>query len=299
MVAELDVFWSSDAFDDVTGAQSAALINQHGARVQMLHIKDGINITARGAGISSRGGSPRPTGTGELDFRPILAAAANRVRWYHMEQDGGSPHDGNISFTNLKGSGPTAVGTPLALPTSFPSVAAGTPATSNVVPVLVQNTGDAPLTITNATITGTDAVDFSIVTAGSELHGRTGRRTAGPGRLATDTTPAVPRGNASSTSASSPRGRTTTPCRPAAHLGGGNATETILLTGLTRARHSASIGGDVGGNVGCRAEPLRARHGQLRHVRPGRRPRLHAALAATVTSTAGDAALTVTDSERA
>ena len=101
--------------------------------MQLLHIKDGINITARGTGISSRGGSPRATGTGELDFRPIFAAAANRVRYYHQEQDGGTLTDADISFTNLKGVNTASVPTVLGLPATFPTVAAGTAVTQPIV----------------------------------------------------------------------------------------------------------------------------------------------------------------------
>ena len=100
----------------------------------MLHVKDGIGIATRGTPpeTNSRGGSPRATGTGELDFRPILAAANNRVHYYHQEHDGGTLADANTSFTNLKGSGPASVATMLALPATFPTVAAGTPAAANV-----------------------------------------------------------------------------------------------------------------------------------------------------------------------
>ena len=42
--AEIDVFWSSDAYDDVTGTETAALINQFPTKVKLLHIKDGVNI---------------------------------------------------------------------------------------------------------------------------------------------------------------------------------------------------------------------------------------------------------------
>ena len=92
VAAELDVFWSSDAFDDVTGTATAALINKWPTRVQMLHVKDGISIVGGTPTNSRRGGSPRATGTGELDFRPIFAAAVNRVRYYHQEHDGGTTH---------------------------------------------------------------------------------------------------------------------------------------------------------------------------------------------------------------
>ena len=57
-----------------------------------------------------------------------------------------------------------------AYPPVFNSVAAGTPAAANQVPVVVTNDGDAPLTITNITVAAdaldggnATAADFSIV----------------------------------------------------------------------------------------------------------------------------------------
>ena len=80
VVGELDVFWSSDAFDDVTGTRRAAFITKCGTRIQMLHIKDGIDIAgAARSPTNSRAGSPRTTGTGELDFRPIFTAARGQA----------------------------------------------------------------------------------------------------------------------------------------------------------------------------------------------------------------------------
>ena len=67
----------------------------------MMHIKDGINIAGQPSPTDSRAGSPRPTGTGELDFRPIFAAAKGKVQYYHHEHDGGTITDADTSFTNL------------------------------------------------------------------------------------------------------------------------------------------------------------------------------------------------------
>ena len=156
VVGELDVFWSSDAFNDVTGAATAAFMDKWGTRIQMLHIKDGIDIPGQPSPTNSRSGSPRATGTGELDFRPIFAEALGNARYYHQEHDGGTLTDADISLTNLKGRGPAVVGTLLAKPPSFTSVPANTPGTSNVTAVLVQNTGDAPLSIN----TGNNAVQI-------------------------------------------------------------------------------------------------------------------------------------------
>ena len=107
VAAEVDVFWSSDAFDDVTGTQTAALINRYPTRVQLLHIKDGIGIAAarHPPESNSRGGSPRATGTGELDFRPIFAAANNRVHYYHQEHDGGTLADAEHELHEPEGLG--------------------------------------------------------------------------------------------------------------------------------------------------------------------------------------------------
>ena len=85
--------------NDVTGTQTAAFINKpnYQARVQLLHIKDGT-------GIANAGSAPHvATGTGEIDFKPIFAAAANRVRYYHQEHDGGSLADGNVSLSQPQG----------------------------------------------------------------------------------------------------------------------------------------------------------------------------------------------------
>ena len=150
VVAEIDVKWSSDALNDVTGTQTAAYINKpnYQSRVQLLHIKDGT-------GIANAGSAPHvATGTGEIDFKPIFAAAANRVRYYHQEHDGGSLADGNVSFANLKGINTAVVGTLLALPPSFNSVPANTPGASNVTPCTVSNSGDATLNITNMRLQG-------------------------------------------------------------------------------------------------------------------------------------------------
>ncbi len=101
--AEIDAFWSSDAFNDVTGTQTAALINANPTRVRLLHVKDGINVAGQPSPTNSRSGSPRATGTGEVDFRPIFAAAKNRVQYFHQEHDGGTITDADISLHEPQG----------------------------------------------------------------------------------------------------------------------------------------------------------------------------------------------------
>ena len=278
VAAELDVFWSSDAHDDVTGTASAAIINKYPTRVQLLHIKDGINITARGTGISSRGGSPRATGTGELDFRPILTAANNRVRYYHQEHDGGTITDADTSLSNLKGAGPTSVGTLLALPVAFPAAALGTTTT---VPVVVQNTGEQPLTITNITI-GQEAVDAP---SSSDFSIASQNCTAAPipaGRVATAELPAIPRGTCTVQVAFKPlRSGATSLARLQFTSNSDDATERVTLVGKSLpgpVSQDVPVGGEVAGHVAAHL----ARDYDLN-------------LAAQVTSTAGNALLTVTD----
>ncbi|HYI20844.1 MAG TPA: hypothetical protein VD836_19155 [Solirubrobacteraceae bacterium] len=296
VVAELDVFWSSDAHDDVTGTASAAIINKYPTRVQLLHVKDGINITARGTGISSRGGSPQTTGTGELDFRPIFAAANNRVRYYHQEHDGGTITDADTSLSNLKGAGPTSVGTLLALPASFPPTAGGTQVTQDV---LVQNTGEQPLTITNITI-GQDALDspsssdFSIVSqtcTGGALPA---------GRLATETTSAIARGTCTVKVGFKPlRAGATSVARLQFTSNSDDATERVLLVGSSlpgSISQEVPVGGSVGGSVdGQLALTIPAGPWSFGTFVPGLARDYDMNLAAQVTSTAGNALLTVTD----
>src|SRR3954453_14372684 len=114
--AEIDAGWASDAYDDKTGTVVAGLINQFPTKVKMLHIKDVRNVapaTPPASGDPLDGtsnASPVAFGTGQIDYRPILAAAVNCVQYYHQEQDGGSLNDAAISLTNLKGTGANVKG---------------------------------------------------------------------------------------------------------------------------------------------------------------------------------------------
>ena len=213
--AEIDVPWASDAYDDVTGTQVAALINQFPTKVKLLHIKDAANVVPANPPSSPlvcgtpgepscQNASARATGFAVpadrtafdgLNFSPIFAAAAGRVQYYHHEHDGGNPNNANDSFINLRGINARAVGTVLGKPTSFPSVAAGTAAASNVVPVVLYNTGDAPLTITGLSITA-DALDvgaandFSVVSQNCTAAG--GGAPLAPSRSCPTTRPRRP-----------------------------------------------------------------------------------------------------------
>jgi sugar phosphate isomerase/epimerase len=289
--AELDVFWSSDAHNDVTGTASAALINQFPSRVRMLHIKDGINV-AGGTPENSRSGSPRTTGTGEVDFRPIFAAAKDRVQYYHHEHDGGTVNNANDSFTNLKGINTAVVGTAMAVPPSFPSVAAGTPAAENAVAVKIENSGDAPLNITNLQIQA-DALDvgsqndFAIVSQNC-YTGSGGSAVAIP--IAPKAT--APRNFCTVNIGFKP---TRTNHQSVARLqitsNADAATERVLLTAVSNANANGGVGGDVPSALSLTLGTA-ASFGTFT---PAVARTYESASAATVVSTAGNATLSVTD----
>ncbi|GGC13508.1 sugar phosphate isomerase/epimerase family protein [Cellulomonas carbonis] len=73
---QLDVFWAADAGVDVVD-----LIERHGDRIELLHIKDGdLNGDARGI--------PGDVGEGDIEWGPILEAAQGKVKYYVVERDG-------------------------------------------------------------------------------------------------------------------------------------------------------------------------------------------------------------------
>jgi sugar phosphate isomerase/epimerase len=289
VVGELDVFWSSDAFNDLTGEQSAAFINKWDGRIQMLHVKDGINAELNGAN-SSRAGSPRAFGTGTIDFRPIFAEALGTVRYYHQEQDGGSLTDADVSLTNLKGVGPASVGTLHVKPPSFPSVAANTPGTLSPVPVLVQNTGDQPLSITGVSVQSNgapnDAGDFQIVsntcTTGGPLA---------PGDP--NATPAVPRGSCVVNVGFRPSKTNYTSVARLQFVSGSDAaTESVLLAARSTGDALGTVGGDVPSVLNL---SIANAGGSFGTFVPALARTYETALSASATTTTGDAALSATD----
>lgn len=73
---QLDVLWAADAGVDVV-----SLIEEHGDRIELLHVKDGfLNGDARAI--------PTDVGEGEIDWAPILDAAQGSVKYYVVERDG-------------------------------------------------------------------------------------------------------------------------------------------------------------------------------------------------------------------
>ncbi|MHA7280854.1 sugar phosphate isomerase/epimerase family protein [Arthrobacter sp. MDT2-2] len=77
---QLDVYWASDAGVDVVD-----LLNRHGDRIELLHIKDGA-LPADTIGFAS---FPLLTdvGEGDIDWGPILDAAQGKVKYYVIERD--------------------------------------------------------------------------------------------------------------------------------------------------------------------------------------------------------------------
>lgn len=81
---QLDTFWAADAGVDV-----AQLIEEHGDRIELLHIKDGdLNGAARGI--------PGDVGEGDMEWGPILEAAQGKVKYYVVERDG-APADAEFA----------------------------------------------------------------------------------------------------------------------------------------------------------------------------------------------------------
>ena len=76
VVFQVDVLWAADG-----GADPVELLERYGHRIELLHIKDGINVAA------PQNATPVPLGEGEMEFEPILEAAKGKVRYYVYEQD--------------------------------------------------------------------------------------------------------------------------------------------------------------------------------------------------------------------
>jgi hypothetical protein len=254
----------------------------------MLHIKDGTGVAGRTSETNSRNGSPQATGTGVVDFRPIFAAAKNRVQYYHQEHDGGNMAHAGVSFTNLKGINSASVPTL----NGFPSgpAAAGPANSTNSFKVTVSNTGDKPLAITTASIVGDNAADFAIANNGCL------NQTLANGVLATESAPAVPRGTC----------EVTVNYKATANLkssvaylqfasNADDATEKILLTGQTTSSYVAD--GPVGGTVPATLALSLGAPVNFGAFTPGVARNYDQVATASVLSTAGDASLSVSDAD--
>ncbi|MDB6052994.1 MAG: sugar phosphate isomerase [Verrucomicrobiales bacterium] len=80
---ELDVFWAQQG-----GADPAKLLEKHGSRFKLMHVKD----LKKGAAKNSTGGGPDedsvPVGQGEVDWKAVLKAAEKaHVEHYFIEDE--------------------------------------------------------------------------------------------------------------------------------------------------------------------------------------------------------------------
>jgi sugar phosphate isomerase/epimerase len=279
VVAELDVLWASDG-----GYDPVALLNTWGARIPMLHMKDGRNVTA------PADATPVPYGTGEIDFTRIINAAKGNVRYFIYEQDppidpifgGPTPAsdpfaDGAISLPNLKGA-PAPV--PHALPPAFPAGQRGG-TTGAPVPVTVRNRGDAPLTISAVGVEGVapDAAAASDFAVAGETC------TSAP--IAPDATCTV------SVAFTPARAVTTSLARLRLASNADDATESVML--VARSGNALDVPANVGGTVPATLSLTLAGPASFGAFTPGVSREYTASTTANVISTAADAALTVND----
>ncbi len=279
VAAELDVLWAYDG-----GADPVALLNEYGARIVMLHMKDGRNVAA------PADATPVPFGTGEINYTPVINAAKNRVHYYIYEQDppldilfgGPTPPndpfaDGAISFANLKGDPAPSL---YALPPAFPAgQRGGTTGTSQTV--TVRNRGDAPLTITAAQVQASapDAAaanDFVIT-----------------GQTCTSA-PIAPDGTCTVSVAFKPtRAVTTSLARIQFTSNADDATETVML--VAKSGNALDVSAPVGGEVPATLSLTMGPAASFGTFQPGVARDYTGSGTATVISSAGDATLSVAD----
>jgi hypothetical protein len=314
VVAQIDIGWAvcGSAFGtppDAAGAQSyvTAMINKFQSRIVSYHFKD---MDAAGIRLNCGNAEQREIGKGGINFVPMLAAAKNRSKYYFMERDPvavGGPTNFN-PFTNTENSlkamraDPSA--TLYAAAPVFASQPAGTPATAaNAVPVVVTNDGDAPLTITAVALAAeandggnTTRDDFSIVSQNCTAAPLAPRKLAvadDPATPANEAAPAVASGTCTVNVAFKPtRTNYTSVARLQFTSNSDDSVERVLLA----ATSTGNAIGTVGGNVPTLlALSLPTQPGSFGTFAPTVARNYETAVAATITSTAGDAALAVSD----
>jgi sugar phosphate isomerase/epimerase len=302
--SQIDIGWAVSG-----GADVAALLNTYSNRITTFHVKDVVNPQP-GSGTSSL----RALGDGDINFAPIFVAAKNRVKYYHYEYDPVTPgNNGGFnpftaadqSFAALKGDAAPVASLNA---TSFPSVPAGTAAAANVVPITVTNRGDAPLTITAGTLSAdandggnTTRDDFSIVNSNCYGTGNVGPLAAAKAAVADDpattevneAAPAVPAGTCIVNVGFKP---TRTNYLSIANLrvtsNADDATENALLVGKSTGDAIATVGGDVPSTL---ALSMPTQPGSFGTFQPTVGKNYETAVSASVTSTAGDGVLSVSD----
>jgi sugar phosphate isomerase/epimerase len=296
VVAQIDIGWAVCGLAYTTpptanAAQAQAdllrIINKFQSRIVSFHVKDMVNIRP-----TCGNDDQREIGTGDIDFGTLFAAAKNRTKFYLMERDPiaiGGPTNFN-PFTNTENSLKAMRADPApvlyAYPPTFPSVPAGTTAANNVVPVVVTNDGDAPLTITNVT-TAANADDGGNQTAGD--FAVVSQNCFGPGSTAL-----VPGGTCTVNVGFKPtRTNYTSVARLQFTSNSDDAVERVLLAAKSTGDAITTVGGDV---PSLMALNIQSTVGSFGTFQPLVTKSYETALAATVTSTAGNATLSVADS---
>ena len=268
----------------VGAAYVTAMINKFTTRIVSFHVKDMVDIEP-----ACNNDDQRELGQGQINFAPMFAAAQNRVKYYLAERDPVAP-GGPTNFNPFVNTANSALaheeqpGAVLkAYPPTFPSVAAG--AVSATVPLVVPNEGDAPLTFTNVALAANaddggnqTRDDFQIVNHNCV---RSRPRPIPPGGTCTVNLAFRPS-----------RTNYTSVARVQFNSNSDDAMDRVLLAATSTGEAVETIGGDVPSLLQLAIPSAGASFGIFV---PALARNYETALAATVTTTTGDAALTVTD----
>jgi len=312
VVAQLDIGWAvcgslGSPVDFAFGqAEMTRLINKFQLRIISYHVKDLELDTLNDTDCQNS--DQRELGLGDVNFGPMLAAAVNRSRYYFAERDPvgiGGPTNFN-PFTNTANSALALKGNPApsmkAFPQQFTSVAAGTAASANALPIVITNDGDAPMVVSNANNAlqiqaenndggGATAADFAIVS--QNCQGAT-LAPAVPDDPATEANEAIPAGTCTVNVGFKPtRTNYTSVARLQVNSNSDNAVERVLLSGRSTGDSLNTIGGNVDPTLGLQISP----GASFGTFVPATARTYETAASALVTSTAGDATLTVTDQD--
>jgi hypothetical protein len=188
----------------------------------------------------------------------------------------------------MKGVGSNVKPAVLGLTTTFPSVAANTPAAANSQPVTITNKGDAPLSITN----------IQLANSSNQNAANAQRTDERPGDFALLSNTCVgatvvKNGTCVVNVGFKPTAtNTTSVTRLVVTSNADNGTEHIYLVGKSTGDTTGSIGGDVPSALALSLGNTAASFGTFQ---PATARTYDTALAASVVSTAGNATLSVTD----
>jgi sugar phosphate isomerase/epimerase len=303
--AQIDIFWIASGVSN-DPAIMADIFTRYRSRLVSVHVKDGVNPTPT-AGT----GNLRALGDGAVNFAPLFDLARNNVRWYLYEYDPVTPgnNGGYNPFTTTDRSLAALQGAPAGVTgtrtPSFTKVAAGTAAASNTTVIPVTNLGDGPLVFTSATpaITATTddggpttAGDFAVVAndcAGKTLAPAVAAVADDPSTPANEAAPAVPAGTCTVTVGFKPsRTNYTSTASLALPTNADDAVDRVFLSATSTGEAVSTVGGNVPSMLSL---TLPAQGGSFGTFMPGMARTYETALSGSITSTAGDATLTVAD----